>query len=425
MLFLAGAAVPPVAGTTGSDGAGPATAIPDAAIPDMTRSDTASPDTANPDTANPGTTRPDASNPAAPNPAVEAPAKSIPSDSAPVSSPAAGGEACLANQACVDRYLWSLYERTPKVDTVNVSSQTKVTVKRKGKTRTVTRTVTTPVGEDFAWKDPKAAGLAGMAPMDYVIGGVDPGFRVTLYRALYALDEAGFKPGITCAFRDDYRQSIATGLKAQNDRSYHGGSFRGGYGHGMAADIVSVRGETRIERLASSTEMWAFIDQHEKDLGIGRPYLDRDPPHVAPLDGREYADHRARPQVQHADAAGRKAESRKAETKKAEAKKIEAKKIEAKKAGAKKAEAKKAEAKKAEAKKAELKKAELKKAELKKAGAKKAEARRLEARKADRSQDRNPGRIHDLAVHRDHDAVRRTKVTSPAKPPLRARTPAI
>ena len=30
----------------------------------------------------------------------------------------------------------------------------------------------------------------------------------------------------------------------------------------------------------------------KKELGIGRPYLDRDPPHVAPIDGQEYADKR-------------------------------------------------------------------------------------------------------------------------------------
>jgi hypothetical protein len=30
----------------------------------------------------------------------------------------------------------------------------------------------------------------------------------------------------------------------------------------------------------------------KKELGIGRPYLDKDPPHVAPIDGKEYADKR-------------------------------------------------------------------------------------------------------------------------------------
>jgi len=27
---------------------------------------------------------------------------------------------------------------------------------------------------------------------------------------------------------------------------------------------------------------------HGREYGIGRPYLDRDPPHVGPIDGREY-----------------------------------------------------------------------------------------------------------------------------------------
>jgi hypothetical protein len=216
-------------------------------------------------------------------------------------SPAENDEACLAEQSCIDRYLWSLYERTPKIDAVKVPEQTKATVKYKGKTRTVTKTITKIVSEDFAWKDPKAAEMAEMPIMDYVIGGMEPAFKVTLYRALRALDDAGFKPGIMCAFRDDYRQSIATGLKAQDDRSYHGGSFRGGYGHGMAADIVSVKGETRTERLASSVQLWSWIDDHEKELGIGRPYLDRDPPHVAPVHGQEYADHRIKPKTQRAE----------------------------------------------------------------------------------------------------------------------------
>lgn len=243
---------------------------------------------------------PAATSPAPPPRATEGPAESSPADINPGrTNQDKGPPTCEADQACVDRYLWSIYERTPKIDTVGTPEKTKVTVKRKGKTTTVMKTVTKLADEDFAWKDPKAAELAGMAVMDYVIGGMDPAFRVTLYRALRALDDAGFRPGIMCAFRDDYRQSIATGLKAQNDRSYHGGSFRGGYGHGMAADIVSVRGDTRMDRLASSGQMWDYIDAHEKDLGIGRPYRDRDPPHVGPIDGQEYADHHPKPRTQH------------------------------------------------------------------------------------------------------------------------------
>jgi hypothetical protein len=212
-----------------------------------------------------------------------------------------GVDESMVAQICIDRYLWSLYERTRKIDTIKVPEQIKVSVKRKGKTRIVTKTITKLVDEDFTWKDPSAAERVGMSPEDYVIGGMDPNFRVTLYHALRALDDAGPMPGITCAFRDDYRQTIASGLKAQSDKSYHGGSFRGGYGHGLAADIVSVKGETRAERLASSAQLWKWIDTHEQELGLGRPYLDRDPPHVAPIDGEEYAAHRLERNTQHAE----------------------------------------------------------------------------------------------------------------------------
>ncbi len=217
-----------------------------------------------------------------------------------------GVDECMVAQICIDRYLWSRYEQTRKIDTIKVPEQIKVSVKRKGKTKIVTKTITKLVDEDFTWKDPNAAERAGMSPEDYVIGGMDPNFRVTLYHALRALDDAGLMPGITCAFRDDYRQTIASGLKAQSDKSYHGGSFRGGYGHGLAADIVSVKGETRAERLASSGQLWKWIDTHENDLGIGRPYLDRDAPHIAPIGGKEYAAHRGEPNTQHAQSKAKK-----------------------------------------------------------------------------------------------------------------------
>jgi hypothetical protein len=224
-----------------------------------------------------------------------------PSDAArPTDAP----DECLVDM-CIDEYLWSLYERTPKQDCIKESEQKKVTVKKNGKTRTVTKTITKIVDEDFTWKDPKAAEKAGMSMKDYVIGGMDHGFRLRLYHTLRALDAAGLMPGITSAFRDDYRQSLAKGLKAANDRSYHGGSFRGGYGHGLAADLVSVRGATRLERMASSDELWRWIDAHGKDYGLGRPYLDHDPPHVAPIDGTEYVNHH-HASTQHAKANAKK-----------------------------------------------------------------------------------------------------------------------
>jgi hypothetical protein len=207
---------------------------------------------------------------------------------------------CLVAEICIDRYLWALYQRTPKMDTIKVHERRKVTVKKKGKTKTVTKSFTRLVDNDFTWKDPKAAEKAGMTMMDYVIGGMDRSFKLKLFHTLHAAEQAGLSPGITSAFRDDYRQSIASGLKAATDRSYHGGSFRGGYGHGLAADVVSVKGATRAQRWISTESFWKWIDARGKEFGIGRPYLDRDPPHLAPIDGKEYAAHRREPKDQQA-----------------------------------------------------------------------------------------------------------------------------
>lgn len=199
---------------------------------------------------------------------------------------------CFVMDACIDRYLWTLYQRTAKEDSIKVQERRAVTVKRKGKTVTVMRTFTKLVDEDFGWKDPKAAEHANMSMMDYVIGGMDKSFKRKLFRTLLAAEAAGLSPGITSAFRDDYRQSIASGLKAASDRSYHGGSSRGGYGHGMAADIVSTQGNNRAQRWVSTEILWKWVDANGKAYGIGRPYLGRDPPHVGPIDGPEYISRR-------------------------------------------------------------------------------------------------------------------------------------
>ncbi len=195
---------------------------------------------------------------------------------------------CFAMDACIDRYLWALYQRTPKEDSIKVEDRRAVTIKRRGKMVTVMRSFTKLVDEDFGWKDPKAANRANMTLMDYVIGGMDKSFKRKLFRTLLAAEAAGLSPGITSAFRDDYRQSIASGLKAASDRSYHGGSTRGGYGHGMAADIVSTKGDNRAQRWVSTEVLWKWVDANGKALGIGRPYLGHDPPHVGPIDGQEY-----------------------------------------------------------------------------------------------------------------------------------------
>lgn len=208
---------------------------------------------------------------------------------------------CMVAEACIDQYLFALYERTPKEDTIKEREQRKVTVKRKGKLVTVTRTFTKLVENDFTWKDPKAAERISMPMSDYVIGGMDRSFKLKLFHMLYAADAAGLQPGITSAFRDDYRQSIASGLKAASHRSYHGGSLRGGYGRGLAADIVSVNGTNRAKRWASTEALWKWVDADGKQFGVGRPYLAYDPPHVGPIDGPEYASRRGGTKVAVAD----------------------------------------------------------------------------------------------------------------------------
>jgi hypothetical protein len=224
----------------------------------------------------------------------------VPNDAKDAGSSVKILDECLAGDICIDRYLWELYQRAPKEDTIKEPEQRKVTVRKKGKMVTVTKTFIKLIDEDFAWKDPKAAERAGMPMMDYVIGGMDRSFKLKLFHTLRAAEEAGLSPGITSAFRDDYRQSIASGLTAATNRSYHGGSFRGGYGHGLAADVVSVNGETRDQRWTSSEKLWKWIDEHGKEFGIGRPYLDKDPAHVAPIDGKEYAAHHRATKAQHA-----------------------------------------------------------------------------------------------------------------------------
>jgi hypothetical protein len=238
--------------------------------------------------------------------AMVSPTDAVPDNAQPAIRTLEINEECLVAEICIDRYLWALYERAPKVDAIQVHERRKVTIKRKGKTKTVTRTFTRRVDEDFTWKDPKAAERVRMSMMDYVIGGMDRTFKVKLFHTLHAAEQAGLSPGITSAFRDDYRQGIASGLKAASDRSYHGGSLRGGYGRGLAADIVSVKGASRAQRWVSTEKLWKWIDANGKDFGIGRPYLDRDPPHVAPIDGQEYVSRRGGAKTQEAQASIKK-----------------------------------------------------------------------------------------------------------------------
>jgi hypothetical protein len=150
----------------------------------------------------------------------------------------------------VDAYLWSVYQRQPtKKD-------------RSG---------------DFTWKDPAAAKRMGKTLQAYVIMGMDSDLREALFHAGKAMDEAGIQWTIVSGFRDDWRQSIATGIKARTGYSRHGGSrATGGYGHGIAVDIAHVDGVKR------HGEVWKWIDQNGMKYGLARPIRHFDPPHVEP-----------------------------------------------------------------------------------------------------------------------------------------------
>jgi len=148
----------------------------------------------------------------------------------------------------VDDYLWDVYQRAP--------------IKKDG-------------AGDFTWKDPAAAKRMGMSMKTYTIVGMDPDFREQLYHAGRAMDDAGIRWSMLSAFRDDYRQSIAAGIKAGNSNSLHGGKARtGGYGHGQAVDITTAEGDDGT--------VWRWIDRNGAKYGLYRPMPGYDPAHVQP-----------------------------------------------------------------------------------------------------------------------------------------------
>ena len=66
-------------------------------------------------------------------------------------------------------------------------------------------------------------------------------FIAGIFRAVsvwQARQMPGFGWSMLSAFRDDYRQHLASGLKAGDSNSLHGGKARtGGYGHGQATGL--------------------------------------------------------------------------------------------------------------------------------------------------------------------------------------------
>jgi hypothetical protein len=118
---------------------------------------------------------------------------------------------------------------------------------------------------DFTWKDSAAASVWGLSMEDYAVGGMDPDFRELLFAAGQAMDAAGIDWSILSGFRDDFRQSLAVGLRARGGNSFHGGSVAtGGYGHGCAADLASSDG-------LSDDKVWSWLDRHGQQFGLRRP----------------------------------------------------------------------------------------------------------------------------------------------------------
>src|SRR3989344_3193129 len=163
----------------------------------------------------------------------------------------------------------------------------------------------------FAEKDPKADKRVNMTLKQYVIGGMDPTFTEAIDKLFSVLQAEGFRPGITSAFRDNYRQSIAVGYAASSCNSRHGGTCRtGGYGHGVAVDVVNVSDltATEDERWAATKKMWLHIDKIGSKFGIRRPMKSDDPMHLESNGslknravteeqrGKELSDHSAKPQ---------------------------------------------------------------------------------------------------------------------------------
>jgi hypothetical protein len=148
----------------------------------------------------------------------------------------------------VEAYLWEVYQRKP---------------------------VKSDSSGDFTWKDPAAAKHRGISLQAYVIGGMDPDFREQLYHAGHAMDAGGIRWSMLSAFRDDYRQALASGFKAHGGNSQHGGSnATGGYGHGRAIDITTAEGD--------ASAVWHWIDSHGAKFGLRRPMPGVDPAHIQP-----------------------------------------------------------------------------------------------------------------------------------------------
>lgn len=122
---------------------------------------------------------------------------------------------------------------------------------------------------DFSHKDPQAATRVGKSLKDYVIGGMSEELQLKLYAAGQKMDAEGIKWSMLSAFRDQYRQEIATGFKASACGSMHSGQNcgMGGYGKGVAIDV-------------SSAQAADWLARNGSQYGLSRPMPGKDPYHI-------------------------------------------------------------------------------------------------------------------------------------------------
>jgi hypothetical protein len=132
---------------------------------------------------------------------------------------------------------------------------------------------------DFTWKDAAAAARVKRTVCEYAIQGMHRDLREEFYALGHQADEAGINWSFLSAFRDDYRQSIATGFKAEPCQSWHGGSCRTtGWGDGQAADLWVA--DQNGAPASDAALLFELIDRVGRLLGLSRPMPSADPPHV-------------------------------------------------------------------------------------------------------------------------------------------------
>ena len=132
---------------------------------------------------------------------------------------------------------------------------------------------------DFTWKDITAAARIGLSVEEYVIGGIDPDFREVLYAVGHAMDAAGVEWTILSGFRDDFRQKMASGLKAKVNNSFHGGSRQ------RADTAMAVPSISPAPTGLTTSKVWRWVDKNGRDLALHRPLKAADPAHMIPQPG--------------------------------------------------------------------------------------------------------------------------------------------